>query len=272
MFDIQFNPLADRHDGAAAEHGTRLMPLACPAHPQHAYELLCTLAAQLTALGQRVVIIDASATEPPAPDRDGGGPIGLLSALQDPSISGLGRAAHGADWLVMPGALGLHALQQTAQLAGASTALARLLAPFASGSLVLLFAPAFALTQLLSGLSARALVPVLNQPQSSIDAYGTLKLLHAAGLIPVLAPLELSTPELPQVPLSQVLTRVSACAQRHLGLRLHTWPLQTWGLQVLQAALVWPPHPPHTAQTPPWNPAAAARGTNRAGVAPGYWS
>src|SRR5690606_1391097 len=154
MFDIGFDQAAGLRSDALG-HGPSLMPLASPAQPALAYELLCKLATRLTALGDPVVIIDATATESASEQRNDGSPLGLLRALQDPSVSGLERPADGGEWLVMPGARGLQALQLTAAAGGADAALSRLFAPFASSVTVLLFAPAFDLAGLLSGLSGR---------------------------------------------------------------------------------------------------------------------
>lgn len=231
------------HDQAAGLRGelpstcAALMPVASPTQPGRAYEMLCTLAAHLTALGREAVIVDGSAMEASA-RRSGhdGSHLGLLHALQDPSISGLGRAPEGAEWLVMPAAHGLQELQQTARAAGARVSLARLLSPFSSDALVILYAPALTLGALFAGLPARALVPVLPKAQASLDAYGSLKLLHGAGLEPVLAP-QAAGFEPESVPLQQVVDTVVECAARHLGLTVETWPAQTWGPRVLESAL-----------------------------------
>lgn len=236
MFDIGFDQAAGLRAQAAALASATLMPVASPAQPARAYELLCTLAAHLTALDRAVVIVDGSATESDSAQRGDGGHLGLLRALQDPSIAGLARPVDSAEWLVMPGARGLQSLLQTAQAGGAEVALSRLLAPFASDALVLLFAPAHTLGQLLCGASARVLVPVLEQAQATIDAYGAVKSLHAAGLTPVLAPLAEQDPA-PTLPLQQLTDTVTDCAQRHLGLALDAWPVATWGHRVLDAAL-----------------------------------
>ena len=106
-----------------------------------------------------------------------------------------------------------------------------LLAPFAANVTLLLFAPAFDLAGILGGLSGRALVPVLAQPRATIDAYGAVKLLHGAGLSPVLAPLD-STDQAARVPLDQVVRTVTECAQRHLGLAVDHWPEATWAQRV----------------------------------------
>lgn len=268
MFDIGHDQAAGLR-GEPPRGGAVLMPVASPAQPARAYELLCTLAAHLTALGREAVIVDGTANE--AGERRGhdGSHLGLLHALQDPSISGLGRAPEGAEWLVMPGARGLQALQQTAQAAGTSVALSRLLSPFSHEALVLLFAPAQTLGTLFAGLSARALVPVLPQAQASIDAYGALKLLHSAGLSPVLAPLAPGFgPE--SVPLQQVVDTVTDCATRHLDLVVDTWPVHTWGLRVMESAIKRPSHSDTHALQHGMRPAAS--GLRHAAAAQPLWS
>lgn len=237
MFDLGHDQAAGLR-GTPATGGAVLMPVASPAQPARAYEVLCTLAVQLEQLGRCPVILDASASEAPNRRERGGAHLGLLHALQDPSIGQLERPAGGGDWLVMPAALGLQTLQQTARAAGAQVALSRLLAPFGDQATVLLFAPATAIAALLAGLDTRALVPVINQPQSSIDAYGALKLLLGAGLSPVLAPL----PE-PDgaVPLQKVVDAVADCAERHLASPVEIWSAAGWGLRVQECALGRPP-------------------------------
>jgi hypothetical protein len=269
MFDIGFDQAAGLRSDALG-HGPSLMPLASPAQPALAYELLCKLATRLTAQGDPVVVIDATATESTSEQRNDGSPLGLLRALQDPSVSGLERPADGGEWLVMPGARGLQALQLTAQAGGADAALSRLFAPFASTVTVLLFAPAFELAGLLSGLSGRALVPVLGQPQASIDAYGAVKLLHAAGLSPVLATMQ--SIEMPgQVPLDQVVRTVTECAQRHLGLALDHWPEATWAHRV-PVSTISRQHRPAALATLHRTPAFDGMGAVHHGAAQSLWS
>lgn len=231
-----FEPGFDQAAGLRAEAPTgsaALVPVASPAQPARAFEWLCTLAGTLAAQGRAVVVVDATAHESTTRESRDGSHLGLLRALQDASIANLERSADGADWLVMPGAQGLLTLRETAQAAGAQAAVSRLLAPFASGVLVLLFAPAFDLAGLLPGLGARALVPVIEQPQSSIDAYGAVKLLHTAGLAPVLAPLASGAPAALQL----VVNTVADTAQRHLGLALDTWPAASWARRVQAGAI-----------------------------------
>ncbi|MDO9437955.1 hypothetical protein [Hydrogenophaga sp.] len=230
-----FEPGFDQAAGLRAEKraaGPVLMPVASPAQPARGYEWLCTLAASLAAEGRSVVIVDATANESRSSD------MGLMRVLQDPSIAHLERPADGsADWLVIPAAVGLQALQETAQTAGAQSAVSRLLTPFASGVVVLLFAPAHALALLLQDLNVRALVPVIEQPQSSIDAYGAVKLLDAAGLVPVLAPL-VALPS--AAALQTVVQNVIDTAERHLHLSLDCWPAFSWAQRVQESAIAKP--------------------------------
>lgn len=236
MFDVGDDQAAGLRV-ATVSQGPTLMPVASPSQPARAYELLCSLAAHLKSLGHQPVIIDATAMEVVERRANDGSHLGLLHALQDGSVAGLGRPASGHEWLVMPGALGLKALQQTALNAGPAVALSRLLAPFASGALLLLFAPVHEMTPLLAGLEARVMVPVLAQPQSSIDAYGALKLLHMAGVGAVLAPLESETSD---TPLQQVIDTIADCAHRHLELAVDIWSEPVWAQGVQASALARP--------------------------------
>lgn len=223
MFEFGIDQAAGlRLDMQAREGTPALMPLASPAAPSSGFEWLCRLAMCLADAGQRVVVLDGCATER-------GEHGGLAHALADGSESGLGAVGVRGEWQVMPAALGLQTLAATAAAAGADTAISRLFAPFASGALLLLYAPAHTLAGLLAGVGARVMVPVIGQPQASIDAYGALKWLHGAGLSPVLAPLDAP---------AQVLSNVVETAQRHLGLRVPVWAQQAWAQRVPDAALV----------------------------------
>ena len=254
---------------AATSHNPPVvMPLATTGRPGQAYELICTVASQLNAAGRDAVIIDGSAIEAGEQRACDGSHLGLVHALLDASIGSLGAQTPSADWLVMPGAKGLEVLQQTARAAGAAVALSRLLAPFASGTVVLLYAPAPAIAALFAGLQAQVIVPVLDMPQATIDAYGSLKTLHGAGLWPVLAPMQCG-PDLSRAPLMQVVRSVCDCAERYLCYQVDQWPVATLGTRVQEAALN-APLPPGTqiAQQP------AAR-NNFSGLAvgsPAGWS
>lgn len=266
MFEIGVDQAAGLRT-AAQRLGPSMMLVASPAQPARAYELLCHLAVQLKAMGRLPVIIDGTASEAAGRRDNDGSHLGLQHALTDGSISGLGHAADGHEWLVMPGALGLRTLQQTALAAGGAVALSRLLSPFEPGSLLLVFAPAHELSPLTSGLAPRVLVPVLPWQQASIDAYGAVKLLHLAGAIPVLAPLD---DEAAESSIATVVNGVTECAQRHLGLTLERWSAPVWATAVQECALGRPQRLDtfHGLRDPRF----AGPGLPFTGVVPSLWS
>lgn len=236
MFEIGHHQAAGLRNALLPPLKVHVVPVSSLSHPEQAYELLCTLAAHLTALQETVVIIDGSSSEAKAWGPQPGSQFGLLHALQDPSIAGLEHAPQGSEWLVMPAALGLQALAQTGQLAGSEVALARLVAPFAPGVCLLVFASAPLLAAVFGGLDARALVPVVDQAQGKLDAYSALKWLHLGGVVPVLVPLADRTGQ-GNAPLQQAVHAVLDCAQRHLGLLPDVWAQTSWGSRALASAL-----------------------------------
>jgi len=257
MFEFSFDQAAGLRC-AVPVAPARLLPIAATSQPARGYELLCSLASRLAHEDQQVVIVDASAKESELRSGADGRHLGLLQVLRDPAVSGLGRPVDQADWLVLPGARGLQALVNTAAVAGPEVALSRLLVPFAAGTLVLLYGAAPPLAALLKGSDAQVLVPLLAQPQASIDAYASVKLLHCAGLHPALAPLA-GEADGPGADVRRLEETVLDCAQRHLGLQLVCWPEQTWAHRSLDAALVAPQRQPmalaqgaigHTADKP----------------------
>lgn len=219
-----------------------VFPVAATARPGQGYEVLCTLASQLSAAGREVVIIDGSAQEVSLRRSGDGHHFGLVHALEDTSIVGLGAPGADSEWLVMPGAKGLQVLQRTARAAGAGFALSKLLAPFSPSTLVLVYAPAHVLCAILAGLSSHAMVPVLDLPQATVDAYGSVKLLHAAGLTPVLAPMAFEDASA-KAPLSQVVRTVVDCTDRYLHYDIAQWPILAWSEEVQTHAFCapWPP-------------------------------
>ena len=236
MFEIGHDQAAGLRAGPLPPPRVRVVLVSSLSQPTKAYELLCTLAAHLTAMQETVVIVDGSASEASGRSPQPGAHLGLLHALQDPAIAGLEHAPQGSEWLVIPGAIGLQALAQTEQLAGPEVALSRLAAPFAPGVCVLVFAPAQLLAAVFGGLDARALVPVLDQTQGTLDTYSDLKWLHLGGVVPVLAPLP-DRMGRGSVPLQQAVDTVVGCAQRHLGLVPDVWPPISWGSRALASAL-----------------------------------
>ncbi|HMN92485.1 MAG TPA: hypothetical protein PKC60_04565 [Hydrogenophaga sp.] len=215
----------------------RVLPVAATAQPAQGYELLCGLASRIASPDQPVVIVDASSRESEGRTGQEARHLGLLQVLRDPAVSGLGRCADPAEWLVLPGALGLRALANTAAAGGPQVALSRLLVPFASGALVLLYGPAPSLAALFGGLDVPVVVPLVAQPQASMDAYASVKRLHMAGLKPVLAAVD--DPDA-SAGLRRLEETVADCARRHLLLDLECWPEATWGHRALESALAAP--------------------------------
>jgi len=238
MFEFSFDQAAGLRS-AVPVTPARLLPIAATSQPARGYELLCTLATRLAHEDQQVVIVDASAKESDQRGGTEGRHLGLLQVLRDPAVVGLGRPLDQAEWLVLPGARGLQALVNTAAAAGPGVALSRLLVPFAAGTLVLLYGGAPSLAALLRGTDGQVMVPLLAQPQASIDAYGSIKLLHAAGLRSALAPIGAAL-DGEGADIGRLQETVLDCARRHLGLHLECWPEATWGHRALEAALVAP--------------------------------
>lgn len=253
MFEFSFDQAAGLRS-AIPVAPARVLPVATTAQPARGYELLCNLASLLTHEDQQIVIVDASAKESELRSGAEGRHLGLLQVLRDPSMAGLGRPVDEADWLVLPGARGLQALVNTAAAAGPEVALSRLLVPFAAGTLVLLYGAAPSLSALLKGSEGQVLVPLLAQPQASIDAYGSVKLLHAAGLRPALMPLA-DEADGGAADIRRLEETVLDCARRHLGLQLPSWPESTWAHRAPEAALMAPrrqaqPYTPHSVDKP----------------------
>jgi hypothetical protein len=238
MFEFSYDQAAGLRS-AIPVAPARMLPIAATAQPARGYELLCTLATRLAGEGQQVVIVDASAKESEQRSAAEGRHLGLLQVLRDPAVAGLGRPVDQSEWLVLPGARGLQALANTAAAAGPEVALSRLLVPFAAGTLVLLYGGAPALAALLKGTEGSVLVPLLAQPQASIDAYGSIKLLHAAGLRSALMPVA-DAADGEGTDIRRLQDTVLDCARRHLGLQLESWPETTWAHRALEGAMAAP--------------------------------
>ncbi|WP_302173481.1 hypothetical protein [uncultured Hydrogenophaga sp.] len=219
-------------EGSALCGSALLMPLASSARPAQSYDWLCEVAACLSAAGHVVAVLDATAPEQAGVHATGQGrelPLGLLRALVDPSVVQLERPLDDADWLVMPAALGLERLLDTARAGGSRAALSRLLAPFAADVVVLLFAPAAALGELLCDTGAHAMVPVIGPAQTGLDTYAAAKLLQFAGLQPVLCPLHQG---LPDDSAAHTTRTVIDCARRHLNTEWPVWTADSWNTRI----------------------------------------
>ena len=243
--------------GTTLSGSALLMPLASSARPAQSYDWLCEVAARLSAAGHTVAVLDATAVEQPSVHASGAArdlPLGLLRALVDPSVVQLERPLDDAEWLVMPAALGLERLLDTARAGGPHAALSRLLAPFAADVVVLLFAPAAALGELLCDTGAHALVPVIGPAQTGLDTYAAAKLLQFAGLQPVLCPLTADASA------DRTTRTVTDCARRHLDTEWPVWTAESWSarIPVVAQAVLAPAAP-----IAPTGRLATARGPDR---------
>ncbi len=229
--------------------GPLILCVASPASAEQGYEVLWELAAQIGNAGRQPVVLDAHACEAPLHQQPSGKQWGLLQALHDSSVVNLERGGSRDAWLVLPAQQGLKTLQATAVAGGARLAVSRLLAPFGSAAIVLLYAPAQHLASLMEGMPATAVVPVLADPQSCLDAYGAVKVLYYAGLTPALLPhadRRSGYTETESELLTRVMKNVGECAQRYLGHPVVIWPEHSWGHlaldQASSAAVNWGEH------------------------------
>ena len=209
-----------------------LVPVACPARPEQAYDVLYRLASQLDGEGLAPIVLDATTRE--GTQRQ---PAGLAHALADPVVMQDRHTGRRSGWQIMPAAQGLQWLKTTAHAGGARVAVSRLLAPFDHSAIVVLYAPAPDLAMLLAGMGENVVVPVLGQVQSSIDAYGALKLLHQSGLRPVLAALDEPFGAGQAAGLDQVVRSVADCGRHHLGIEVEVWPVHRWGVLAREGAM-----------------------------------
>lgn len=217
--------------------GPVVLAVASPSDPSQGYELLWEIGSQILAVGRVPVVLDAHAQEAPLHAGRGVGQQGLLQVLHDTSIVNIERGGADAEWLAMPAYEGLKTLQATAHAGGARLAISRLLAPFASSVVVLLYAPAISLAALLPGMPATVAVPVHSDAESGLNAYGSAKLLVQAGITPVLLPsADSRTGRAASHRLAKVVRNVGECAERHLGLSLAAWPRESWGYLAVDSA------------------------------------
>lgn len=164
--------------GAMATESTpRIVALASHGDRRSELPLLWQLCAAWTALGYPVVVLDGTVRETDqAP--------GLQQLLQDgDELSGLGQGPE--NWPVVPAALGLASLSQTAP-AGPRTALSatrvrQLSRLFPNYELVLLYAPARELASALPASGLSPLLPVSTSEVALLSAYHALKQLLNMG-------------------------------------------------------------------------------------------
>lgn len=197
--------------GFVLQTAPRVMAMASHGQQQGELPLLWRLCATLSDLGYPVMVLDANAVESPENP-------GLLQRLAGESGQGDEADEPGA-WSVLPSALGLQQLVRHAQRH------ARPLDPLGNVlpnyGVVVIYARADVLTQLLPGSSIEPLLTVSPVKMSSVTAYQALKqMLLEAGLRPTVANIALGS-NAGRTPATQLpVHHLQACAQSFLGYRL----------------------------------------------------
>ncbi len=160
----------------AAEHAPRIVALASHGDRRSELPLLWQLCAAWTALDYPLVVLDGHVRETERQP-------GLQQLLLDSDEPApLGQA--GADWPIVPAALGLTALgtPQASPPAEASAQRAQRLAELFHGyEVILLYAPAHELTRLLPASRLSPLLPVSTHDAAMLSAYHALKQLLNLG-------------------------------------------------------------------------------------------
>lgn len=236
MFDPAFDQAAGLR-GLEGPSAVRVLPVVLAREGQLAFDLAWTLGATLSAMGHRVVALDAAG-------REAVGKPGLAQLLK----AGPHAAEDEAAWRVLPSQSGLQTLLHMATTQGAEPAMLRLTASFAGDTVVLLLAPKEWLGILLDGMPVRPVVPMTYEPTAVVDAYSALKVLHqAAGLQAVLVAMP---SDMPDGVAQQALQVLCETATRHLGWLPESWDLPDgqgpdarealtrWVLRMLESALL----------------------------------
>jgi len=235
-----FDPAFDQAAGLRGLEGpsaVRVLPVVLARESQPAFDLAWTLGASLSALGHRVVALDAASREAP-------GRPGLTQLLKS------GAEPHNDDavWRVLPSQSGLQTLLHVAATQSADASMLKLASCFQGDSVVLLLAPKEWLGVLLENLPVRPVVPLTFQPAAVVDAYSALKVLHqAAGVQSVLVAMPTDVPDGVGQQALQVLCETTT---RHLGWLPESWDLPDgqgpeareeltcWVLRMLESALL----------------------------------
>ena len=203
--------------GIALQATPRVMAMASHGHQQGELPLLWRLCATLADLGYPVMVLDANALE--SADNPGllqrlAGEPGRSDDLDEPGA-----------WSVLPSALGLQ------QLASQASRHTRPLDPLGNVlpnyGVVVIYARAEVLTQLLPGSSIEPLLTVSPVKMSSVTAYQALKhMLLQAGLKPTVANISVASrsgrPMTAQLPVHHL----QKCAMAFLGYRLDALTIQ----------------------------------------------
>lgn len=197
--------------GIALQAAPRVMAMASHGQQQGELPLLWRLCATLADLGYPVMVLDANAVE--SADNPG-----LLQRLAGEPSRGEDDDEPGA-WSVLPSALGLQ------QLASQADRYTRPLDPLGNVlpnyGVVLIYARADVLTQLLPGSSIEPLLTVSPVKMSSVTAYQALKqLLLEAGLRPTVANIAMGSSSGRNMAAQLPVHHLQECAMAFLGYRL----------------------------------------------------
>lgn len=197
--------------GIALQTAPRVMAMASHGNQQGELPLLWRLCATLTDLGYPVVVLDANALE--SPDNPG-----LSQRLADESCRGDDFDEPGA-WSVLPSALGLQQLASQAHRHGQT--LEPLADVLTSYGVIVIYARAEVLTQLLPGSSIEPLLTVSPVKMSSVTAYQALKqMLLEAGLRPTVANIAVGSNFGRSMATQLPVHHLQECALAFLGYRL----------------------------------------------------
>lgn len=242
----------------AAEHAPRIVALASHGDRRSELPLLWQLCAAWTALDYPLVVLDGHVRET---DRQPGLQQ-LLTDSDEPAP--LGQA--GADWPIVPAALGLTALgtPQASPPAEASAQRAQQLAElFRDYEVVLLYAPAHELARLLPAGRLSPLLPVSTHEAALLSAYHALKqLLNIGKLRPTIVAVMDDDAVATRVSGQSVCRNLQDCARDFLACEVpaltifpgQTDEVQRLALRTLDNAL----HVPRWAVTPAAATAASA--------------
>ncbi len=203
--------------GIALQSGPRVMAMASHGQQQGELPLLWRLCATLAGLGYTVMVLDANTVE--SADNPG-----LLQLLD-------GESWHGEDhdepstWSVLPSALGL---QQLASQAHSHTfPLDPLVGVLPNYGVLVIYARAEVLTQLLPGSSIEPLLTVSPVKMSSVTAYQALKqMLLEAGLKPTVAHIAMASNSGRALKTQLPVHHLQECAKVFLGYRLDALTIQ----------------------------------------------
>lgn len=202
--------------------GARLLPVLQNGEREAELVMLWHLCSALDELDYSVTALDGSAHETQQSS-------GLLECLRDgqwptPTTS--------TRWGVMPAALGLHALTEQAEApADAQDTLGH---AFVDSDAVLAYASASSLIRLLAGSEARLLLMVQPEARSVLNAYQTVKYLHAAGLRACVATLVDERDVDNTARARQAHEGLRSCVRQHLGHGIETLLIR------YPSSLLWP--------------------------------